>query len=66
MAWWKEAPPGGPADDDAIVTALYAQYREPLMTFVMRFPVGNQAQAESRVYDALRALQVVLAERRLP
>jgi hypothetical protein len=29
-----------PAGDDAIVTALYQQYREPLMAFVMRLTAG--------------------------
>jgi RNA polymerase sigma-70 factor, ECF subfamily len=42
-----------PAEDDAIVTALYAQYREPLMTFVMRLTAGNRAQAEDVVQETM-------------
>jgi RNA polymerase sigma-70 factor, ECF subfamily len=44
---------GGPAQDDAIVTALYQQYREPLMTFVMRLTAGNRAQAEDVVQETM-------------
>jgi RNA polymerase sigma factor (sigma-70 family) len=42
-----------PAEDDAIVSALYAQYREPLMTFVMRLTAGNRAQAEDVVQETM-------------
>ncbi len=44
---------GRPAEDDAIVTALYQQYREPLMTFVMRLTAGNRAQAEDVVQETM-------------
>jgi RNA polymerase sigma factor (sigma-70 family) len=43
----------GPADDDAIVTALYQQYREPLMTFVVRLTAGNRQQAEDVVQETM-------------
>jgi RNA polymerase sigma-70 factor (ECF subfamily) len=43
----------GPAEDDAIVTALYQQYREPLMTFVLRLTAGNRAQAEDVVQETM-------------
>ena len=42
-----------PVEDDAIVTALYQQYREPLMTFVMRLTAGNRAQAEDVVQETM-------------
>ena len=44
---------GRPVEDDAIVTALYQQYREPLMTFVMRLTAGNRAQAEDVVQETM-------------
>jgi RNA polymerase sigma factor (sigma-70 family) len=43
----------GPAEDDAIITALYRQYREPLMTFVMRLTAGNRQQAEDVVQETM-------------
>jgi RNA polymerase sigma-70 factor, ECF subfamily len=49
----RAASAGSPAEDDAIVTALYAQYREPLMTFVMRLTAGNRAQAEDVVQETM-------------
>jgi RNA polymerase sigma-70 factor, ECF subfamily len=49
----QSAKAGRPAEDDAIVTALYAQYREPLMTFVMRLTAGNRAQAEDVVQETM-------------
>src|SRR5215472_17259702 len=44
---------GGPAEDDAIITALYQQYRGPLMTFVMRLTAGNRQQAEDVVQETM-------------
>src|SRR6202041_2313222 len=44
---------GGPAEDDAIVTALYKQYRDPLMTFVLRLTAGNRTQAEDVVQETM-------------
>ena len=44
---------GSPAGDDAIVTALYQRYREPLTTFVMRLTAGNHAQAEDVVQETM-------------
>jgi RNA polymerase sigma-70 factor, ECF subfamily len=44
---------GGPAEDDAIVTALYQQYRGPLMTFVLRLTAGNRQQAEDVVQETM-------------
>jgi RNA polymerase sigma factor (sigma-70 family) len=43
----------GPAEDDAIVTALYQQYRGPLMTFVLRLTAGNRQQAEDVVQETM-------------
>jgi len=43
----------GPAEDDAIITALYQQYRGPLMTFVMRLTAGNRQQAEDVVQETM-------------
>jgi RNA polymerase sigma-70 factor (ECF subfamily) len=42
-----------PTDDDAIVTALYRQYRDPLMMFVMRLTAGNREQAEDVVQETM-------------
>lgn len=44
---------GGPADDDSIVTAMYQQYREPLMTFVLRLTAGNRDRAEDVVQETM-------------
>lgn len=59
-----------PAQDDAIVTALYQQYREPLMTFVLRLTAGNRAQAEDVVQETMirawrEARRLDLSERSL-
>jgi RNA polymerase sigma-70 factor (ECF subfamily) len=40
-------------EDDAIVMTLYQQYREPLMTFVMRLTAGNRQQAEDVVQETM-------------
>jgi RNA polymerase sigma factor (sigma-70 family) len=40
-------------EDDAIVTALYQQYHEPLMRFVMRLTAGNREQAEDVVQETM-------------
>jgi RNA polymerase sigma-70 factor, ECF subfamily len=44
---------GSPPDDDAVITALYQQYRAPLMTFVMRLTAGNREQAEDVVQETM-------------
>jgi RNA polymerase sigma factor (sigma-70 family) len=49
----QRASAGDPAQDDAIVTALYQQYREPLTTFVLRLTAGNRAQAEDVVQETM-------------
>jgi RNA polymerase sigma-70 factor (ECF subfamily) len=49
----REGSATGPADDDAIVTALYRQYRDPLMTFVLRLTGGNREQAEDVVQETM-------------
>jgi RNA polymerase sigma-70 factor (ECF subfamily) len=41
------------ADDDAVVTALYQQYREPLMVFVLRLTAGNRPLAEDVVQETM-------------
>ena len=35
------------------MTALYQQYRAPLMTFVMRLTAGNREQAEDVVQETM-------------
>jgi RNA polymerase sigma factor (sigma-70 family) len=40
-------------DDDAIVTALYRKYREPLMTFVLRLTAGDRERAEDVVQETM-------------
>jgi RNA polymerase sigma-70 factor (ECF subfamily) len=40
-------------DDDAIVTALYRKYRDPLMTFVLRLTAGNREHAEDVVQETM-------------
>lgn len=42
-----------PADDDAVVTVLYAKYREPLMTFVLRLTGGDKHHAEDVVQETM-------------
>jgi RNA polymerase sigma-70 factor, ECF subfamily len=49
----RRASRGGPGEDDATITALYQQYRDPLMTFVMRLTAGNRAQAEDVVQETM-------------
>ena len=44
---------GGAPEDDAVMTALYQQYRAPLMTFVMRLTAGNREQAEDVVQETM-------------
>jgi RNA polymerase sigma factor (sigma-70 family) len=39
--------------DDAVITALYRQYREPLMSFVLRLTAGNREQAEDVVQETM-------------
>jgi RNA polymerase sigma-70 factor (ECF subfamily) len=39
--------------DDAIVTALYRTYREPLMTFVLRLTAGDREHAEDVVQETM-------------
>jgi len=43
----------GAAEDDAIVTALYQQYRGPLMTYVLRLTAGNRELAEDVVQETM-------------
>jgi len=43
----------GAPEDDAVMTALYQQYRAPLMTFVMRLTAGNREQAEDVVQETM-------------
>jgi RNA polymerase sigma-70 factor (ECF subfamily) len=40
-------------DDDAIVTALYRAYRDPLLTFVLRLTAGDRGQAEDVVQETM-------------
>ena len=40
------ARPAGAADDDAVLTELYRQYRGPLLSFVLRLTAGDRQQAE--------------------
>jgi RNA polymerase sigma-70 factor (ECF subfamily) len=42
-----------PTDDDAVVTVLYAKYREPLMTFVLRLTGGDKQHAEDIVQETM-------------
>ena len=42
-----------PSDDDAVVTVLYAKYREPLMTFVLRLTGGDKHHAEDVVQETM-------------
>src|SRR6201997_2735360 len=41
------------ADDDALVTELYRQYRVPLMTYVLRLTAGDRQQAEDVVQETM-------------
>ena len=40
-------------DDDAIVTALYRVYRDPLLAFVLRLPAGDREYAEDVVQETM-------------
>ena len=39
--------------DDAVVTALYRTYRDPLMTFVLRLTAGDREHAEDVVQETM-------------
>ena len=41
------------ADDDALVTELYRQYRVPLMAYVLRLTAGDRQQAEDVVQETM-------------
>jgi len=41
------------ADDDALVTELYRQYRAPLITYVLRLTAGDRQQAEDVVQETM-------------
>ena len=41
------------ADDDALVTELYRQYRVPLMAYVLRLTGGDRQQAEDVVQETM-------------
>jgi RNA polymerase sigma factor (sigma-70 family) len=41
------------ADDDALVTELYRQYRMPLMAYVLRLTGGDRQQAEDVVQETM-------------
>ena len=41
------------ADDDALVTELYHQYRVPLMAYVLRLTAGDRQQAEDVVQETM-------------
>jgi RNA polymerase sigma factor (sigma-70 family) len=43
----------GAAADDAMLTALYRQYRGPLLSFVLRLTAGDQQQAEDVVQETM-------------
>jgi RNA polymerase sigma-70 factor (ECF subfamily) len=43
----------GAAGDDAMVTALYQQYRGPLMSFVLRLTAGDRQRAEDVVQETM-------------
>jgi RNA polymerase sigma-70 factor, ECF subfamily len=41
------------ADDDAIVTEMYRQYRVPLMSYVLRLTAGDRQHAEDVVQETM-------------
>jgi len=41
------------ADDDALVTELYRQYRVPLMSYVLRLTAGDRQHAEDVVQETM-------------
>src|SRR5262245_51183009 len=43
----------GAARDDAVLTALYRQYRGPLLLFVLRLTAGDRHQAEDIVQETM-------------
>src|SRR6516164_10437765 len=43
----------GAAADDALLTALYRQYRGPLLSFVLRLTAGDRQQAEDVVQETM-------------
>ena len=47
------ARPAGTADDDAVLTELYRQYRGPLLSFVLRLTAGDRQQAEDVVQETM-------------
>jgi RNA polymerase sigma-70 factor (ECF subfamily) len=47
------AGPAGAASDDAVLTALYRQYRGPLLLFVLRLTAGDRHQAEDIVQETM-------------
>ena len=47
------ARPAGAADDDAVLTELYRQYRGPLLSFVLRLTAGDRQQAEDVVQETM-------------
>ena len=46
-------PGSSTADDDAIVTELYRQYRAPLLSYVLRLTAGDRQQAEDVVQETM-------------
>ena len=43
----------GAADDDAVLTELYRQYRGPLLSFVLRLTAGDRQRAEDVVQETM-------------
>src|SRR5215831_10743702 len=43
----------GAASDDAVLTELYRQYRDPLLLFVLRLTAGDRHQAEDIVQETM-------------
>ncbi len=41
------------ADDDAVVTEMYRQYRTPLMSYVLRLTAGDRQHAEDVVQETM-------------
>jgi RNA polymerase sigma-70 factor (ECF subfamily) len=40
-------------DHDAMITAVYRAYRDPLMTFVLRLTAGDRGQAEDVIQETM-------------
>ena len=58
------------ADDDALVTEMYRQYRVPLMSYVLRLTAGDRQHAEDVVQETMvrawrEARRLDLSERSL-